>query len=892
MSVTKMTLAKEDNNGVEYFYPKTTADIVEYTEEQSVKDKLDSINWVENEVKEARIAAHDNKQKTDLKTRIDEDYNDLDTRIDNITQLNINNFAGVLGIEKGGTGKSTAYDALFNLAYRTTSEIADLNNLRNKEHIGVWYFGSANHPTNAPSTTTGYLIVIGESGVLCKQIWFNQGSDKYYEIYSRVYTGSSWRDWVKVADKKDLQDLREELLQAISNSMETILNTKITTSKLDDNFVLPINKGGTNATSAPQALYNLSTHIVYTKNVDLNDLVGRNLNSTTSTGNEYIGCYYFGSEYYPINAPESNTTGYLIVMHGGGSVRKHIWVNSGSNSNYYNIYVRTYAGSTWQPWKKLATEADITLLEGQINDLLNNTRKVALVGSDEENQTGWHLVAEGALSGYSNASIIFAVHDTKSYNSGILALDIRCVDNSITYKNIGWLTRSGFSLDDFAIQSYTNNLWRLFCKVNQRYYRVVFEVIESSATASKDLEYTLYSNQTIYTNTGTPKSSIDLYIPYGRKDNTITGTYSTAIGSDNIASANYSTTIGYDNAIDANSSYAYANGYKNNIEYGSYSYSFGCLNNIIGEEINGNDSSSQSYAFGYNNSISNSIDSICIGRINQIADTAYSVAIGFKNKLTDLNGNSYKYAIGKGLSTLANGSFVCGSYNIPVNPITGGLFPDDDTMFTVGSGSVEDDKGNAFRVLRNGDTYANGAHNTSGADYAEFIEEWYDGNPDNEDRVGYMVTVKNGKLYKANEGDYIIGITSGNPSIVGNADEEYYWRYERDRFNRVIYEDAEVEQTDADGNPTTEKISIRRKKQSPTYNATLQTSYIPRAKRPEWDYVGMRGIVPCRDDGTCEVGGFCKCGQNGIATKAETRGFDTYYVLKRIDEETISVEVR
>ena len=139
---------------------------------------------------------------------------------------------------------------------------------------------------------------------------------------------------------------------------------------------------------------------------------------------------------------------------------------------------------------------------------------------------------------------------------------------------------------------------------------------------------------------------------------------------------------------------------------------------------------------------------------------------------------------------------------------------------------------------------------------------------------------------------YIIGITSGNPSIVGNADEEYYWRYERDRFNRIIYEDAEVEQTDADGNPTAEKISIRRKKQSPTYDATLQTSYIPRFRRPEWDYVGMRGIVPCRDDGTCEVGGFCKCGQDGIATKADARGFDTYYVLKRIDKETISVEVR
>ena len=906
MSVTKMTLAKEDNNGVEYFYPKTTSDIVEYTEEQSVKDKLDSLDGVEREVIQARIAAHDNEQKSNLKTRIDEDYNNLDTRIDNITQLDINNFAGILGIDKGGTGKSTAYDALFNLAYRTTSEIVDLNNIRDKEHIGVWYFGSANHPTNAPSTTTGYLIVIGESGTLCKQIWFNQGSDNYYEIYTRVYTGSSWRDWVKVADKKDLHDLEEDLLQAIND-------IKITTNNLDDDFVLPISKGGTNAITAAQALYNLSTHIIDTIDVDLNNLIGKNLNSDNSTGNEYIGCYYFGSEYYPINAPESNATGYLIIMHGSGSMRKHIWITDKIvDSNYYNIYIRTYNGSTWQPWKKIATETDIA-----------DMRRIALVGSDEANQTGWHLVAEGTLSGDNSASIIFAVHDTKSYNSGILALDVRCVENTITYKNIGWLTRSGFSLNDFAIQTYSDNSWRLFCNVNQQYYRVIFEVIESSSMASKDLEYTLYSNQTVYANTNTPQTSKDLYIPYGRKSNTTIGAYSVAMGNSNISSKNcsvaigynnkasgicssaigsgntssgdYATAIGYGGTIDENSNYAYTNGYNNNIEYGSNSYAFGYENNIIGENDGINFTADQSYAFGCNNSISNSNNSICIGRNNEIANTAYSVTIGYKNNLTDLNGSSYKYAIGKGLSTLANGSLACGSYNItvPSSHDDAGLFSDD-TMFTIGSGRTESDKGNAFRVLRNGNAYANGSYNTSGADYAEFVKEWYDGNPDNEDRVGYMVTIKNGKLHKANEGDYIIGITSGNPSIIGNADEEYYWRYERDRFNRFVIENVEEEQSDidSDGNDIIRKINVTRRKQSSTYDATLQTSYIPRVRRPEWDYVGMRGIVPCRDDGTCEEGGFCKCGSNGIATKAETRGFDTYYVIERIDEETISVEVR
>ena len=93
-----------------------------------------------------------------------------------------------------------------------------------------------------------------------------------------------------------------------------------------------------------------------------------------------------------------------------------------------------------------------------------------------------------------------------------------------------------------------------------------------------------------------------------------------------------------------------------------------------------------------------------------------------------------------------------------------------------------------------------------------------------------------------------------------------------------------------DDEPIMETIKVNQRKQSSDYDASKE--YIERAKRPEWDYVGMRGIVPCRDDGTCVVRGFCKCGQNGIATKAETRGFDTYYVIERIDEGTISVEVR
>ena len=224
--------------------------------------------------------------------------------------------------------------------------------------------------------------------------------------------------------------------------------------------------------------------------------------------------------------------------------------------------------------------------------------------------------------------------------------------------------------------------------------------------------------------------------------------------------------------------------------------------------------------------------------------------------------------------------------------------------YVIGNGTAKDRRSNAFRVTFGGDTYGLGAFNSSGADYAEFIKPWADGNSDGEDRIGYFVTVKDGLLYKANEGDYIAGITSGNPSVVGNADEDYYWRYERDELNRVVMEDVPemVQQTDEDGNLMFDKkthepimaetgkiIKNARMKLADGYDPSLQNSYVERKFRKEWDYVGMVGVLPVRDDGTCLPGQFCRCGAGGIATLAEERGFDAYMVIERISENIVSV---
>ncbi len=205
---------------------------------------------------------------------------------------------------------------------------------------------------------------------------------------------------------------------------------------------------------------------------------------------------------------------------------------------------------------------------------------------------------------------------------------------------------------------------------------------------------------------------------------------------------------------------------------------------------------------------------------------------------------------------------------------------------------------NIFRVDTSGTTYGLKAYTTSGADYAEYIKPWFDDNAENEDRRGYFVTIKDGKLHKAEPEDYIVGITSGNPSVIGNGDEDWLGRWQRDEFNELIYKDIGVddyeEREDENGKLISVKVGSHTEKQTvqnPNYDSSQE--YVERKDRPEWSAVGMVGVLPLRDDGTCVSGGFAKCGAGGIATKAD--GWEchkTFFVIERINDHIISVEMR
>lgn len=219
---------------------------------------------------------------------------------------------------------------------------------------------------------------------------------------------------------------------------------------------------------------------------------------------------------------------------------------------------------------------------------------------------------------------------------------------------------------------------------------------------------------------------------------------------------------------------------------------------------------------------------------------------------------------------------VLGHYNDTSLGETGTQNGTTGTAFVIGNGTSST-KSNACRITYAGAVIGKAAYQSTGADFAE-LREWKDGNPNNEDRRGYFVTMDGLNIRIASSGDYICGIISANPSLIGNNDEDWMGRYVFDDFGAFVYEDYE----EADSK-TGEVCTYKKYKENPEYDPTRKYEF--RADRPEWDYVGLCGVIHVRDDGTCEVNGFCKCGTGGIATKSD-RG---YRVLERVNDHIVKV---
>lgn len=276
--------------------------------------------------------------------------------------------------------------------------------------------------------------------------------------------------------------------------------------------------------------------------------------------------------------------------------------------------------------------------------------------------------------------------------------------------------------------------------------------------------------------------------------------------------------------------------------------------------------------------------------IQNIAAGNNSHAGGFKTSALGY------YSFTAGLETIAHaGEFVIGVYNVDTNRSDNTLTAQTQPLFIVGNGTTSA-RSNAFRVSGNG-VYGKGAYNSTGADYAELFE-WLDGNPDKEDRVGRFVTLDDDRIRLATPGDdYILGIVSSNPSVVGDVyDDQWAGMFVLDIYGRPVYEwrdfPAEtMELPDENGEmKTVEIIPARREwvqKLNPDYDPAQ--TYIPRTQRSEWAAVGLLGKLVVLDDGTCQPNGWATVGEGGIATASTER--TRYRVMARLDESHVRVMI-
>lgn len=274
-----------------------------------------------------------------------------------------------------------------------------------------------------------------------------------------------------------------------------------------------------------------------------------------------------------------------------------------------------------------------------------------------------------------------------------------------------------------------------------------------------------------------------------------------------------------------------------------------------------------------------------------IANGSAGFSVGNYNQL---GGNYCEFAMGnscnvQGSDTLAVGEFLIanGSHSLVSgrNNIadTGSGWTEGSYIHIVGNGTSNSARSNAYTLDWQGNgTFAGTVSSATGADYAEYFE-WKDGNPNNEDRVGYIVTLDGDKIVKANTGDDVLGICSGTAMVLGDS-AEWNWtkRYLTDDFGRIIYEDYDVDYKEDNGEIT--KRHIHAPKENPEYNASR--AYIKRSDRPEWQIVGMMGKIYVRDDGSCVVNGYADV-KDGIATKAN--GKTNMRVMERVTDNIVRV---
>jgi Peptidase_G2, IMC autoproteolytic cleavage domain len=174
-----------------------------------------------------------------------------------------------------------------------------------------------------------------------------------------------------------------------------------------------------------------------------------------------------------------------------------------------------------------------------------------------------------------------------------------------------------------------------------------------------------------------------------------------------------------------------------------------------------------------------------------------------------------------------------------------------------------------FTLRADGNAFCSGSWSGGGADYAEMFES-VDGTSI---PLGRVVTLVAGKVRAATAADFLLGITSGAPTTIGNNPTGWPGQFVRDVYGRTLVDDRGVPQV------------------SPGFDPDAAGGYTPRTDRPEWVAVGLVGQLVADDDGTCIPEGLAVVAGAGEGTLTYSDGPDGYRVIERVDDRHVRVLV-
>ena len=634
------------------------------------------------------------------------------------------------------------------------------------------------------------------------------------------------------------------------------------------------------------------------------------------------------------------------------------WTNN-SNSNWVSqialgteagtgMWYRTTSGAiTGRGWNRVLDSSNY-------KDFINNANE-AYYGSDEANSNGWYKIGTYTLTGFNDHSARLLI--TEGFGGGYYAtirLRVRCNNSSLLdITTLKYEIRYGFT-DSSVLITADGNKWSLYVyRMQQQYGRLKVKVLDSCGTAgnwimkisdnnTKESEKPNSANMLYATDGSIVESSNSVKLNTMANNNsyrligtntTVTGdsygnTYLTGLSFRSGSSGN-NTLGGFDilrgsSCTMTGGPYGAAIGYKTKATGGAFACGNGTAANGNYSHAEGDAtiaSGSAAHAEGYHTTASG----YC-SHAEGYETTASGIASHAEGLGPNASGNyshaeggsttasgSYSHAEGFGTTASGESSHAEGEYTTASNyashagghynaiMYTGGNSNNTNgTAFVIGNGTGSWALSNAFSVQFNGVVKAKSSiTGSTTADYAEFFE-WEDGNPDNEDRVGKFVTINNDKILIATDPeDYILGIVSGEPFVLGNGDcDTWNGMYLRDEFNRTIYEPApkmeldeetgeEKEVLDENGNPVYQGT---RPKLNPDYDPSKP--YISRFDRKEWAPIGMLGVLSVIHDGTCKVNGYAKCNKDGIATACKRTDPGAYRVIAKMSDTVVRVIFR